>query len=1074
VTAKYTHSEFFVLRTPLLPIEDFLQLSSPLANLSQGHVAGSSERASARAHLRHWAGLPVVREALWIASPEFVQSLTTLWDDPERGKGRKLEQALYRYLARMTARPTPFGAFAGCSTGEIADSTRLELGPRSQYVRHTRLDMEYLCSLAEYLSGSPQRRRTLRFSSNTSLHRAAGRYHHVRGNWQDGDQVFHLVATDPTPALDATLSRAASGAEAGALASALVADDPETTPEEADAFISQLIESQVLVAELVPPVTGTEAIRYMVEQLERANASEAAEDLQAVAKELHALDQRGLGAAPSAYDEIVNAVSRLGGKFQPGRLIHLDVIKPAAMASLDQRLVKEILDAVETLHSIRDDSGDSTFQQFKDDFEDRYQDRELPLLEALDDEAGIGFESEANPTTEPLIAGIDFRPAADASPLKDTEDEKLRPILARRLKELQAKREIVLALDSELLRELSAGNPPPMPDAFSVMGIFFRGPDGQEGFYLQNASGPSGVNLLARFRHADARLAGLIQEHIAAEEELRPGSAVFAEIAHLPEGRAGNVVCRPVLRRYEIPLLATPGVPADRQIALSDLTVSLHNGRVVLRSRRLGVEVLPRLTSAHNFASPRSLKLYKFLCLLQHQGTCADVLWDWGTTGQSSFLPRVTLSNIVVSLACWRLNKESAFELSRRRIPLELWRQTNQVPRFAFITESDNQLLIDFDNPLGVETFLEHLRKQPETLLVEMFPSPAALAVRGPEGTFVHEIILPCVRQIKAKAPADVAPMEASAPARYSPSANSWLDDFQFDPGSEWLFAKLYCSPSHADRLLLDFVQPLVADIMSVGAANLWFFVRYGDPRWHLRLRFHGDPAALRDHILPTLGRMAEPCQRQGTLWRVRFERYEPEVARYGGPRGIGIAERFFQFDSELCLKLLPLFQSDAGAELRWQLAFLGVDRILAGLGFSTAEKKALAEHMRASREQAWAVDKTYRRQLARKFRSGQLRQTLTAILNDFDDRNSRDDGVLPLEAVSAFRHFSARLQFIRGQWQDLRQAGQFASTMPEITESLVHMHLNRILRSCHHEQEAVLYDSLVRIYAANLAREQR
>ncbi len=91
-----------------------------------------------------------------------------------------------------------------------------------------------------------------------------------------------------------------------------------------------------------------------------------------------------------------------------------------------------------------------------------------------------------------------------------------------------------------------------------------------------------------------------MQAHIHTEEALHSGDAVFAEIAHLPEGRVGNVVCRPVLRRYEIPLLATPGVPVDRQIALSDLTVSLHNGRIVLRSQRLGIKVLPRLTTAHN------------------------------------------------------------------------------------------------------------------------------------------------------------------------------------------------------------------------------------------------------------------------------------------------------------------------------------------------------------------------------------------------------------------------------------------------------------------------------------------
>lgn len=1052
---------FFVLRTPLLPIEEFLKLSSPAAEGPQGRVAAGSDRACARDHLRRWVERPEVREALWIASPEFVQSLATWWKDPDSVKGRKLEQALYRYLARMTARSTPFGAFAGCSTGEITDSTRLELGPRGRYRRHTRLDMEYLCSLAERLSADPVWRAGLRFRCNTTLHLAAGKYHHVRGEWQDGDHVFQLVATDPTPALDATLLRAAPGATARELASALVESDPEIAPDEADAFLGRLIGSQLLVAELVPPVTGTEAILYMAERLEQAKISGVVAELRGIAEELRLLDQRGLGADPRAYDGVASAVSRLGGEFRPGRLVQVDVIKPPAVASLDRRLVDDVLAAIQTLHSIRD-SSQSAFQQFKEELQERYQDQEVPLLEALDDEAGIGFEQEDNPTAEPLIAGIDFRPVEEVLP---AQDESVRPVLARRLEELREKRETVLALDSELLDELKAADPLPLPDAFSVMGAYFRGPEGQPGFYAHTIFGPCGANLLARFRDADERLAECVQAHVKAEEALHPGGAVFAEIVHLPEGRAGNVICRPVLRQYEIPLLATAGVPADRQIALSDLTVSLRHGRIMLRSRRLGLEVLPRLTSAHNFASPRSLKLYKFLCLLQHQGTCGDLFWDWGAAGKASFLPRVALGNIVFSLACWRINQETALELAQGRLPLLQWRQSNLVPRFAFIAEYDNQLLIDFENSLAVETFLEHIRKQPETVLVEMFPVPGALSVHGPEGSFVHEIILPFVRTKPAVAEA----VETPGPAAPSVRTGDTHPAVPLEPGSEWLFAKLFCSPSHADRLLLELVQPLVAEIMAAGAADRWFFLRYGDPRWHLRLRFHGSPAALRDHVLPALDRRVEPFQRQGIAWRLQFDHYEPEVERYGGALAIGIAERLFQSDSELCLELLPVVAGDAGAQLRWQLALRGADRLLAGLGFSTGEKKALAEQMRAAREQAWVADDAYRQQVARKARSSSMRQILAAVLND----SGGDDKVFPREARPAFDRFSGALPIIRRQWEDLRRTGQLTSTIPELAASLVHMHWNRMLRSCHHEQEAVLCDLLVRTYAAQLAREK-
>jgi thiopeptide-type bacteriocin biosynthesis protein len=1063
---EYTSSGFFVLRTPLLPIEEFLKLASPTADSVPDHAAAGGARAYARTHLRRWVERPEVREALWLASPELVQSLATWRDHPESAKGQKLEQTLYRYFARMTARATPFGAFAGCTVGEIADHTRLELDAGGQNRRYTRLDMEYLCNLAEAISLDPALRHDVRFRRNTSLHLAADRYHHLRGDWHDGARLYRLVATEPTPAIDATLRRAASGATARSLASALVESDPEITPQEAQDYVAQLIESQLLVSDLAPPVTGLEPVAYMIQQLEQAGLSALAAELSAVAEELRALDRRGLGADLHEYEKIASAVSRLGGKFNPGRLVQVDVIKPAATVSLDERLVNEILRAIETLHSIQDNAGPPVFQRFKDEFHERYQEREVGLMEALDDEAGIGFENEDNAAAEPLIAGIDFRPAE--TPI-DPEVGTSSPTLLRRVEELLANKQKVLELDAELLAELKTGAAPPLPDAFAAMGVLFE-TEGQRGCYLQSVLGPSGANLLARFCHASERLTECAREHVRAEESLQSDGPVFAEVVHLPEGRVGNVVCRPSLREYEIPFLATSGVPASRQIPLSGLTVSLRGGRIVLRSQRLGREVLPRLTSAHNFTGPRSLKLYKFLCLLQHQETTSDLSWSWRDLGSAEFLPRVVLGNIVVSLARWRIDGELAQELGQDRTRVQAWREVGQVPRFAFIAEFDNQLLIDFENPLAVGTFLEHIRKQPETILVEMFPAPGALPVRGPEGSFVHEILVPMVRRTMRPLTQNAAKTSASVPAA-SPVPSAASANLSV-PGamteSDWLFAKLYCSPSHADRLLLEMVRPLVEEVVTARHADGWFFARYGDPHWHLRLRFHGDPATLRAHVLPLLLRRAERFRRQGAVWKLEFDNYEPEVERYGGPHGIGIAERLFQLDSELCMALLPLTSSDAGSELRWRLAFCGVDRLLSGLGFSTAEKKTLAENMRDSREQAWVVDQTYRRQLARKFRSDDLRPTLSAILHD------SAGSIFPAQASSAFARFSTGLQHIRKQLEDRRQANELDTTIADLAVSYVHMYLNRMFRAAHHEQEAVLYDLLARSYSSELVSETR
>jgi thiopeptide-type bacteriocin biosynthesis protein len=1047
---EYDDSGFFVLRTPLLPFEDFLNISG-----------SGADRAGTRGRLRGWLERPEVREALWIASPELIDSLPIWRDHPESAKGQKLERALYRYLARMAARSTPFGAFAGCTLGRIGGPTRLELGQRQYYARRTRLNMEYLCGLVENITAAPGLRRELVFRPNTSLHPAAGRYHHLRGRADGESRTYELVATDRMPALDATLQRAACGETANALALALTADSGGITREDAEGFIAQLIESQVLVPDLTPPVTGGEPLDHVIEQLDRPATAGIADGLRSIRKELEDLDKSGLGARLSTYDRVTSAAAAFG-EFRPGRLLHLDLIKPAKAATLDRRMISEIARAIAILHSIQPPGAQPALEQFKADFNQRYGEREVPLLEALDDEAGIGFEAEDNPMSEPLIADMEFQRIGETP--RAEEETSAGAALRCNLEQLQAGQKMVLELDATLLAEMKSSAPPPLPDSCFAMGIGFESADGNPGFYLQTASGPSGANLLARFCHADADLAQCVQEHLKAEEALYHGELLFAEIAHLPEGRVGNVVCRPTLREYEIPFLATPGVPPERQIALSDLTVSVRSERIVLRSQRLACEVVPRLTSAHNFAAPNSLKLYKFLCLLQHQGVTPDLAWDWGPLSESSFLPRVTAGNVVLALARWRLSAEDVRELGAgkahdRLVRVQAWRTDNRVSRFANIVEGDNRLLIDFESELAVETFLEHVTKSSDTVLEEMFPAPDALLARGPEGRFVHEIIVPFVRKNAA--------LPRSRLDRHKSPGTGTSSELNLNTGSEWLFATLYCSPSQADRVLLELVHPLVKEIMSTGAADRWFFVRYADPQWHLRLRLHGSPAKLKNDVLPALVRLIEPQRHKGHLWKVHLADYEPEIERYGGSQGLGIAEEFFQLDSELCLSLLPLFIEDHGAKLRWQVALHGIDRLFSGLGFGVETKKKLVESLRQSREQEWIVDESYRRTLAAKAREAEVRQALTAFTRPMGGRPT----LLPEEAEFALTRFSAGLQPIREQLEGLIRAGELKVSLYELAASYVHMHLNRMLRSSHHQQEAVLFDFLARAFATCLAR---
>src|SRR4029077_9406142 len=100
-------SGFFALRTPLLPFDDFRAWSEGLTDSEfvddpdRLESALNADRARLRERLRRLLAHPVVREALYIASPDLDESLPVWIRDPESARGARIERAIVRYFARM-------------------------------------------------------------------------------------------------------------------------------------------------------------------------------------------------------------------------------------------------------------------------------------------------------------------------------------------------------------------------------------------------------------------------------------------------------------------------------------------------------------------------------------------------------------------------------------------------------------------------------------------------------------------------------------------------------------------------------------------------------------------------------------------------------------------------------------------------------------------------------------------------------------------------------------------------------------------------------------------------------------
>jgi len=601
----------------------------------------------------------------------------------------------------------------------------------------------------------------------------------------------------------------------------------------------------------------------------------------------------------------------------------------------------------------------------------------------------------------------------------------------------------VLALGPEDLDALRPGELPPLPATFAAMAVLAASSmdsleQGDFQFLMEGYSGPSSARLLGRFAPGEPELEAAIRNDLRREESLRP-DAVFAEVVHNPGGRLGNVLIRPQLRKYEIPVLATPGVAWSNAILLSDLRVRVVSDRVVLASVKLGTEVVPRLSTAHNIKL--GPPVYRFLAHLQDQDG-APGGWSWGSLTNLPFLPRVAFGSHVLSRARWRV---SAAELRAALAgssqgawgAFKRLRSNRSLPRHVVLSDADNALPFDLDQVLGVETLCHLVEGREEFTLTECFPAFGQGLASAPEGTFAHELVVP-FESDPPPAP-DLAHLLRSLKR---PQARS------FPPGSEWLFLKVYCGPAAADRILAE-LAPVLRAAKEEHLWDRWFFLRYRDDGDHLRLRFHGNPGVLLGKWLPRLSENLERLRGQGLLWKVQVDTYEPEVDRYGGPLGIHLAEAWFEEDSQ---RILDSILEGGDPEARWQRGLAGVDRIWADLGLERHERKALAMKSRDGFRQEFRDPGHGAIRIGKTFRK--LREAMEAPFPPL--AGHPQDSASP--AILAMRQAA--------------EAGLLKGDFPSLASSLSHMHLNRLLRSHQRAQEWVLMEFLVRLYDTAQAKE--
>jgi hypothetical protein len=433
---------------------------------------------------------------------------------------------------------------------------------------------------------------------------------------------------------------------------------------------------------------------------------------------------------------------------------------------LDKKIVQNIQEAMELMNKITLQPSETLLSKFAENYYERYDDREMPLLQVLDTENGIGYRQNVGDIS-PLL--VDYVFPVKQSDHTDIKWNRIQSVLLKKILDTHKHNAYSVEIEDKDYDYLTV-NWDDLPSTLSSMCEIFSNKEGEPLIYVHGLGGSSAANMLGRFCHVNQELENYVKEITAFEQSQNP-EVIFAEIVHLPESRIGNILLRPVLRPYEIPYLGKSSVAEEFQILLSDLYVSVKGKNVFLLSKRLNKRIIPRLSTSHNF-SFKSLPVYHFLCDMQSQGLRSGIGFSWGSlANEYEFLPRVLYKNVILSLAKWKIQTEEFTKLleldvekdkgdkkdkedKRDKVDknlrfsktamnnLSTWRKDRQLPRYVVLPDGDNELFVDMENRLSVQTLVSVIKKR-KSFQLEEFPfDPDHALVKDRHGnTFTNEFI---------------------------------------------------------------------------------------------------------------------------------------------------------------------------------------------------------------------------------------------------------------------------------------------------------------------------------------------
>jgi len=933
----------------------------------------------------------IFMEQLLVASRSLYDMVrTNNINDLTNKKKQQLIFSMSSYLNRASYRPTPFGLFSGVTIKNVDEDM---VSGVKKFKKHCRIDLEWLLELQKKIECEAYT--LLDFKLNNAFYTSGDRaYLLYNTGSNEGKVSIHL--SRPFDLLREFCSQKV--VPFTEIIDFFTSNYPNRDKDTFFLYIANLVKKEFLISDLRASICNTDELGYMIQKLEKhTELFEMTNKLVRLKAMIAFYERTEIGRGSDLYIDICKLMDEILGSKKANYLqIDTEVHNvPNIMGNVKRKSIEEFVQMLFKLTALENQNNE--LEEYGIKFIEKYGEYlEVPITELMDETLGIGApKSYKNPANKSYSSLLE---TGDNLKVKG----KFLDLYAKAVKTGE-----VIELDEEIVESI-AGDSVAMglyPDSAEISFIVKENAGKQTLYLGPNLGSVSAGKMFGRFGH-------MSDEYDVLLDELGDSEPDICEISMIPKNiRIGNVIRNKT--KYKMNMcLYTNSFDEKNEVALNNILVGYHENRFYFRNAQDNKILCFTMTNMLNVTTLPNV--VRFMVDASRNTNTTFMSLPWVKYYQDfSFIPEIRFKDIIISNAKWRISletlgvsKKCKYEEFKERFAQ--YKEKMAVVDAVYYTLADNRLLFELSQDGDLKLLFDYLKKRG---FVELE------AVERGENVFwdedesrVAEVVFPLKfirNQDEKSVPEELLRTPVSKQIRYEP----------FD---KWLYLKFYCSSERQDEL----IKCLGYFLKEQGVLS-FYFMRYVDPKPHIRLRIKGSSELL-FCLLSDLKVFCKQLQEMKLYDRYYIDTYIPEVERYGGLKLMELAEEIFCADSKVVIEILDKYSlRDSEKEI---LGIASILHYIKSFGLTFEEQLGFLE--------ATFVNSKYQKEFNEK------KAEYSKLLDSYANWN---EFTRKAEYAQFLSICDSRIPAIQKYCKKLRTSPSKTNTVLDMVGSIIHLHCNRL-----------------------------